>query len=69
MKKTPITDVYTITSSVLGVGINGKVVECVEKKTGNKYALKVSRIQWRLCACRFDIVKHISSELSYNRYI
>lgn len=43
-KKTPITDNYTITKSVLGVGINGKVVECVEKKTGNKYALKVSRL-------------------------
>jgi hypothetical protein len=43
-KKTPITDAYTITNSVLGVGINGRVVECVEKKTGNKYALKVSRL-------------------------
>lgn len=40
-KKSSITDVYAITGSVLGVGINGKVVECIEKKTGQKYALKV----------------------------
>lgn len=40
-KKTPITDDYEITKSVLGLGINGKVVECYSKTTREKYALKV----------------------------
>jgi hypothetical protein len=41
-KITPITDDYTISSNVLGLGINGKVVECTNKRSGQKYALKVS---------------------------
>lgn len=41
-KSTPITIDYMISDKVLGLGINGKVVECFDKKTGNKYALKVS---------------------------
>lgn len=41
-KKTPITDDYDITKTVLGLGINGKVVECFSKKTKEKYALKVN---------------------------
>ncbi|XP_019880286.1 MAP kinase-activated protein kinase 2 [Aethina tumida] len=40
-KKTPITDDYDITKRVLGLGINGKVVECSSKATGEKYALKI----------------------------
>lgn len=40
-KKTPITEEYDITKQVLGLGINGKVVECFSKKTGEKFALKV----------------------------
>ena len=32
---------YKITRDVLGVGINGKVVECYNRKTGEKFALKV----------------------------
>lgn len=47
-KKTPITDNYNLTQTVLGVGINGKVIECVEKKTGNKYALKVGNYVYAL---------------------
>ena len=39
----PITDVYKISSNVLGLGINGKVVECFDS-AGEKYALKVSCI-------------------------
>ncbi|XP_028401585.1 MAP kinase-activated protein kinase 2-like [Dendronephthya gigantea] len=64
-KKSPITDVYTITTTVLGVGINGKVVECVEKKTGFKYALKVLQdnaksrrelgLHWKAGACPFIV--------------
>ena len=40
-KKNPITDEYKITNSVLGLGINGKVVECFSRATGDKFALKV----------------------------
>ncbi|VDN17030.1 unnamed protein product [Gongylonema pulchrum] len=33
----------SVTLQVLGVGINGKVVECESRKTGEKFALKVLR--------------------------
>ncbi|KAM4587485.1 MAP kinase-activated protein kinase 2-like isoform 1-T1 [Odontesthes bonariensis] len=36
-----VTDDYKITSQVLGLGINGKVLECYCKKTGEKCALKI----------------------------
>lgn len=39
-----ITDDYKISKNVLGVGINGKVVECIRRKTNEKFALKVSLI-------------------------
>ena len=42
-KLTSILDEYSVTNKVLGLGINGKVVECIRKDTGQKYALKVSR--------------------------
>ncbi|XP_071487402.1 MAP kinase-activated protein kinase 2-like isoform X2 [Diadema setosum] len=32
---------YEISKKVLGLGINGKVLECYDKKTGEKFALKV----------------------------
>ena len=44
----PITDVYKISSNVLGLGINGKVVECFDS-AGEKYALKVSCIPYFSC--------------------
>ncbi|VDO98331.1 unnamed protein product [Soboliphyme baturini] len=37
----PITQDYKVSKRVLGVGINGKVVECIRRKTGEKFALKV----------------------------
>lgn len=40
-KSNPITEDYKISKNVLGVGINGKVVECMNKKSGEKFALKV----------------------------
>ena len=40
-KKYPITNEYTITSRSLGVGVNGKVLECINKVTGERRALKV----------------------------
>lgn len=36
-----ITDDYEISNTVLGLGINGKVVECTNKRNLQKYALKV----------------------------
>ena len=41
-KTSPITDDYEITNTVLGLGINGKVVQCTNRKNGKKYALKRS---------------------------
>lgn len=41
VKTTPLTDDYSISNNVLGLGINGKVVECTDKRTRTKYALKV----------------------------
>ncbi|XP_008408097.1 MAP kinase-activated protein kinase 3-like isoform X2 [Poecilia reticulata] len=40
-KRNAVTDDYKITSQVLGLGINGKVLECYCKKTGEKCALKI----------------------------
>lgn len=41
IKKNAISDDYKVTSQVLGLGINGKVLEIFHKKTAEKYALKV----------------------------
>ena len=41
MKTNPICDDYEITDKTLGLGINGKVVECYNKITKQKSALKV----------------------------
>lgn len=41
-KQIPVIQDYQITDTVLGLGINGKVVECFNKQTGLKYALKVT---------------------------
>lgn len=43
IKKNAITDDYKITSQVLGLGINGKVLEIFQKNTEDKYALKVGQ--------------------------
>lgn len=40
-KITPITDDYEISNTVLGLGINGKVVQCFHRQSGQIYALKV----------------------------
>lgn len=40
-KTVPIIDDYEISNTVLGLGINGKVVQCYSKATREKYALKV----------------------------
>ncbi|ESP03509.1 hypothetical protein LOTGIDRAFT_137255 [Lottia gigantea] len=40
-KKTPISNEYRMTGTVLGLGINGRVVECFHRASGEKFALKV----------------------------
>lgn len=40
-KKNLISEDYIVSRQVLGLGINGKVVECFKRDTGEKYALKV----------------------------
>ena len=40
-KRHAITNDYTILTRSLGVGVNGKVLECIHKATGEKRALKV----------------------------
>lgn len=42
IKSNPITEDFVVSRQVLGLGINGKVVECTNKTSGLKYALKVS---------------------------
>jgi len=41
IKRNAVTDEYKISNQVLGLGINGKVLQCFNKKTGEKCALKV----------------------------
>lgn len=41
VKTHQITQDYRISRQVLGVGINGKVVECFSRKSNDKFALKV----------------------------
>ncbi|KAG0429292.1 hypothetical protein HPB47_023786 [Ixodes persulcatus] len=61
-KSSPITQDYSISDQVLGLGINGKVVECYHRTTGSKFALKVLRdnvkarrevdLHWRASNCK-----------------
>ncbi|KAG5682053.1 hypothetical protein PVAND_011441 [Polypedilum vanderplanki] len=61
-KTTRITDEYEISNNVLGLGINGKVVQCTRKSDNTKYALKVLHdnskarreveLHWRVSGCR-----------------
>lgn len=50
-RRNSVTDDYKITAQVLGLGINGKVLECYSKETGQKCALKVRDGGVRACAC------------------
>lgn len=62
IKTNPICEDYDISGVTLGLGINGKVVECTNKHNSNKYALKVLRdnqkarreveLHWRASDCR-----------------
>ncbi|XP_067947714.1 MAP kinase-activated protein kinase 2-like [Watersipora subatra] len=57
-KKVLITEDYIISKQVLGLGINGKVVECYKRDTGEKYALKVLR---DVAKARREITLHVKS--------
>ncbi|KAK7503455.1 hypothetical protein BaRGS_00005376 [Batillaria attramentaria] len=58
-KRGAISEDYRMTGSVLGLGINGKVLECYARSNGQKYALKVLKdvpkarrevdLHWRAC--------------------
>lgn len=48
-RRNAVTDDYKITSQVLGLGINGKVLECYCKETAQKCALKVRDGGVHLC--------------------
>ncbi|XP_032822595.2 MAP kinase-activated protein kinase 2-like [Petromyzon marinus] len=60
-RKNAVTDDFRITGQVLGLGINGKVVECYNKKTAEKFALKLLQdcpkarrevdLHWRASTC------------------
>lgn len=61
-KSNPITEEYDISGDVLGLGINGQVVQCVHKIDQKRYALKVLQdsvkarrevdIHWRASGCK-----------------
>lgn len=46
IKKTVVTEEYKLTEQVLGLGINGNVWAILQKKSGQKYALKVFISPW-----------------------
>lgn len=46
IKRHAVTDDYKVSSRVLGLGINGKVLECFNKKSSEKCALKVPTHLW-----------------------
>ena len=61
VRSNPITEDYRISSNVLGLGINGKVVECYDSQN-QKFALKVLKdnvksrreidLHWRASGCK-----------------
>lgn len=58
-KKHPITNDYTILTKTLGVGVNGKVLECIHKATGDKRALKVG-----ICLCQLvDLLTRVFPQM------
>ncbi|RDD41727.1 MAP kinase-activated protein kinase 3 [Trichoplax sp. H2] len=58
-KRNPITDDYVISKKVLGLGVNGKVLECTRKGSNEVFALKILKsvpkarreldLHWRCC--------------------
>jgi len=75
VKNNPITEDYKISSNVLGLGINGKVVECFDN-SGEKFALKVLKdnvksrreidLHWRASGCKHIVNIKDVYENTYN---
>jgi len=75
VKSNPITDDYKISSNVLGLGINGKVVECFDSAS-QKFALKVLKdnvksrreidLHWRASGCKHIVNIKDVYENTYN---
>jgi len=75
MKTNPIQEEYKISSNVLGLGINGKVVECFDKN-GEKCALKALKdneksrreidLHWRASGCKHIVNIKDVFENTYN---
>jgi len=75
VKSNPITEDYKISSNVLGLGINGKVVECFDG-SGEKCALKVLKdnvksrreidLHWRASGCKHIVNIKDVYENTYN---
>jgi len=75
VRSNPITEDYRISSNVLGLGINGKVVECYDNQ-GQKFALKVLKdnvksrreidLHWRASGCRHIVNIKDVYENTYN---
>ncbi|XP_034552248.1 MAP kinase-activated protein kinase 2-like isoform X3 [Notolabrus celidotus] len=61
IKRNVITDDYTLTRQVLGMGINGRVLEIFNKESGEKFAVKMLQdcpesrreveLHWRVSLC------------------
>lgn len=76
--QTPITNEFKISDTVLGLGINGKVVECVKKSTGQKFALKVLKdnaksrreidLHWRASSCKHIVNIEAVFENTHNNH-
>jgi len=64
-KRHAITQDYDVSQKSLGVGINGKVLECYRKKDKGKFALKVLKdsvkarreldLHWKACECPYVV--------------
>jgi len=75
VKTNPITEDYKISSNVLGLGINGKVVECFDS-SNDKFALKVLKdnvksrreidLHWRASGCKHIVNIKDVYENTYN---
>lgn len=57
IKKKVITEEYKLAGQVLGIGINGKVWEIFQKKSGKNYALKVLIL---LVLLKYFVYLHVS---------
>lgn len=68
-KTSLITNDYDLSQKVLGVGINGKVLECFEKKTGGRFALKVSTIIVRHATLVWLIHVEIQSSFQFCKFM